>query len=208
MNPNPAAGGARSHAAIMSELAAVLRRADESTTSIESAIAQTNVSMQEIHANFGGARELILAMVAELSDSMSAPLSMDSKEADLRERLLEFGQRVTDVYATSHLRGLYRIAITESIRHTGLGRDFYDAGLGRLTQRLAKFLRIAQAQGAFRCADADLLASHLLALLRATLDVADEFPHELASSSIVRQEYVRNAIDLFRRGILAGRQSC
>jgi len=49
---------------------------------------------------------------------MSAPLTIGSSKPDLRRRLLEFGQCVTDIYATSHLRGLYRIAVTESIRHT------------------------------------------------------------------------------------------
>lgn len=208
MNAKSVADDPHSRAAILSEVAAVLRRADEGATSIESAIAQTDVSMHEITTSFGGSRELMLAMVAQLSDSMSAPLARDAQEAGVTERLIEFGQRVIDVYATSHLRSLYRIAITESIRHTGLGRDFYDTGLGRLAQRLADFLQIAQAEGALREADPHLLASHLLALLRANLDIADDFPYELASSPSARQEYVRNAVDVFCRGIHAGRHLC
>lgn len=208
MNPNVAADLQHSRATIMGKVATVLRDADASTTNIESAIARTSVSMQEISANFGGSRELLLAMVSQLSDSMSAPLTTASTTPDWRQRLLEFGQCVTEVYATSHLRGLYRIAITESIRHTGLGRDFYEIGPGRLEQRLADFLQLAQAEGALRCADPHLLASHFLSLLRANVDVVDTFPDDLVTSPVARGAYVRNVVDLFCDGINGGRPLC
>jgi AcrR family transcriptional regulator len=208
MNSDLAAGPQHSRVTIMAELATVLRDSDASITNIESAIAKTSVSLQEISARFGGKRELILAMASQLSDSMSAPLTIGSTKPDLRQRLLEFGQCMTDIYATSHLRGLYRIAVTESIRHTGLARDFHEVGLGRLTQRLADFLRIAQAEGALGSGDPHLLASHFLSPLRANLDVADTFSHDLATSPVARGAYVRNVVDLFCRGINRGRQLC
>ena len=213
MNPNVAADLQHSRATIMGKVATVLRDADASTTNIDSAIARTSVSMQEISAKFGGGRELLLAMVSQLSDSMSAPLTSgatkpESTKPDWTQRLLEFGQCVTEVYATSHLRGLYRIAITESIRHTGLGRDFYEIGPGRLEQRLADFLQLAQAEGALRCADPHLLASHFLSLLRANVDVVDTFPDDLVTSPVARGAYVRNVVDLFCNGINRGRPPC
>jgi hypothetical protein len=208
MNTNQAVDQ-RSRATIMSELATVLGRTDASTTSIESAIAKSGVPMQEISAKFGGTRELVLAMVAQLSDLMSAPLTIDSQEASFTQRLVEFGQRVIDFYATSHLRSLYRIAVTESIRHTGLGRDFYEVGPGRLTQRLTHFLQTAQAASALRCGEpAHLLASHFLSLLRAELDETDALPHEVATNPLVRSAYVRNVVDLFCGGINGGGKPC
>lgn len=202
MNAELAASHEHSRATIMAELAAVLRNANGNTTNIESAIAQTDISAREISASFGGNRELILAMVSELSDSMSAPLAGGSTKRDVRQRLLDFGQRVTDIYATSHLRSLYRIAITESIRHTGLGRDFYEVGPGRLTERLAKFLQTAQAEGELGSAAPRLLASHFLASLRTNLDVADTLSHGLAP--VADRAYVRNVVDLFFHGIDGG----
>jgi hypothetical protein len=147
-------------------------------------------------------------MIAQLSESMAAPLVSGSTGSDLRQRLFEFGQCVTDVYASSHLRGLYRIAITESIRHTGLGRDFYEVGPGRLKERLADFLQIAQAEGALRRADPHLLASHFLALLRANLDLGDIFPHDLATRPVAGDAYVRYVVDLFCRGLNGAGQPC
>lgn len=198
----------RSRATILAELAAVLRDADASITHIESAIARTSISPQEISARFGGTRELILAMASQLADSMCAPLTPRAQKLDLRKRLLEFGERVTDILATWHSRGLYRIAVTESIRHTGLARDFHEAGPGRLTQRLAEFLRSAQAQGVLRSADPHLLASHLLSSLRANPDVADSLLHNAPTRRRAGIAHVRNVIDLFLHGIGGGRPPC
>jgi hypothetical protein len=105
------------------------------------------------------------------------------------------------------LRALYRIAITESIRHTGLGRDFYEIGPRRVEQCLADFLQRAQTEGTLRGADPCLLASHLLSLLRANVDAIDTFPEDLASSPTSRGAYVQNAVDLFCDGIDKGRPS-
>lgn len=203
MNANLAASSQRSRDSIMAQLATVLRNSNERTTNIESVIAKANVSPQEIAAKFGGNRELILAMVSQLSDSMSAPLTIGAAKSDLQQRLLEFGRRVAETYGRSHLHSLYRIAITESIRHTGLGRDFYDAGPGRLTQRLAEFLQSAQAEGAFGSADPHLLASHFLSSLRANLE-GDDLAHGLATNAAAERTYVQNVVDLFFHGIDGG----
>jgi hypothetical protein len=203
-----AASPRHSRATIMAELTAVLRDCDASITNIESAIVGSGISTEEIAAAFGATRELILAMAFQLSESTCASLAIGSTKQDLKQRLLEFGQCVSEMYASSHWRALYRIAVTESIRHTGLAHDFHEAGPGRLTQRLADFLRVAQAEGTLGSADPHLLASHFLSPLRAVLDVADTFSCNLATSPVACSAYVRNAVDLFCRGISAGRQSC
>ena len=96
-------------------------------------------------------------------------------------------------------------AITESIRHTGLGKDFYDVGPGRVTQRLADFLRSAQDHGALGAGDPHLLASHLLAALRANLDIADTF---LPATHPIANAHVQRVVDLFMDGIDGGTQPC
>jgi hypothetical protein len=204
MNAELATSRSPSRESIMTQLATVLRDSAGSSTNIESAIAGMTVSAQDITANFGGNRELLLAMVRELSESMCEPLDTDSSNLDLRQRLFEFGQRVTDIYATSHLRSLYRIAITESIRHTGLGRDFFEAGPGHLTQRLGAFLQTAQAEGAIRAVDPQELASHFLASLRVHLDIADTFSQ--ASRQVSDPASVHSVVNLFLDGISEGTQ--
>ena len=208
MNANLATQARPSRNAIMAQLATVLRSSAESTTNIESAIAQASVSTRDISDHFGSNRELIVAMVAQLSDAMATPLATSSTKADLRLRLLEFGQRVSDTYASSHLRSLYRIAITESIRHTGLGRDFYEAGPGRLTHCLADFLRRAQAEGVLGAADPQLLASHFIAALRAQLELTDTYSLSRAPGPASDGSYFRDVVDLFFHGIDRRRQPC
>ena len=206
MHAELAATSQYSRTTIMAELAATLRNSNRDVTNIESAIANTGVPAQQISATFGGNRQLMLAMIGELSDSMCAPLSSTSA-TDLRQRLLDFGQHVTRIYATSHLRALYRIAITESIRHTGLGRDFYEIGPGRLTQCLADFLQLAQREGTLGGADPHLLASHFLSSLRAHLDVADTYSSGPATGAVAEGAYVRNVVDLFFDGVNGAKQS-
>lgn len=196
-----------SRAAIIAELAAVLRDCDASVTNIESAIARAGIPMQEISAQFGAPRQLILAMVLQLSRSMAASLAVETT-ADLRQRLIEFGRCVIHTYASSHWRALYRIAVTESIRQTGLGRAFYESGFGYLTQRLAEFLRLAQEQGTLGPGDPHLLASHFLSPLRALVDMPGAHALDLATSPLACSVHARNVVDLFCRGINGGRQSC
>jgi hypothetical protein len=208
MNAELAASPRHSRATIMAELATALRRSNVDATNIESAIAKTSFSAQEISATFGGNRELIVAMVSELSDSMSAPLTTSSTKSDVGQRLIDFGQRVTDIYASSHLRAVYRIAITESSRHTGLGRDFYGAGPGRLTQHLTEYLQGAQAEGVIGPGDPHLLADHFLSSLRANLDLADTFSNGVVTSPAAQSTYVRNVVELFFHGITEGERPC
>ena len=186
----------------------VLGKSGDDTTSIESAIAKSGVSVQEVSVVFGGTRELILAMVARLSDAMCASLSFGPTNLDLQERLLQFGQRAAGIYATSVWRALYRIGVTESIRHTGLGREFHEAGAGRLHRRLTEFLRTAQVEGALGPADPDLLASHFLSPFGAVLDAGGSNSHELQISPVGIGGYVRNLVDVFCHGIGGGRQPC
>lgn len=188
-------------AAIIARLAAAIREADTHITNIESAIATIGVSPREISLQFGGTRELILAMTSELTDRMSAPLAAVSMSADLRERLLAFAEHVLELCATSHWRGLCRIVVTDSIRKTGLARDFHEAGPGRLVRALAAFLRMAQEEGALASGDPHLLASHFLSPLIADLPQAGSCTHGCPPSPVVRSAYVRSLVDLFCHGI-------
>lgn len=207
MAPELAIPSRQARAAIVAAVAVALRDAGTSITNIESAIARTRVSEREVSEVFGSRRELLVEMVAQLSDSMCAPLEMEPTGPDWSLRLCAFGERVAEHYATSYLRSLYRIAITESIRHTGLGRDFYDAGPGRIKDRLTEFLRAAQAQGALRCSDPAAASRHFLSLLRVRLDEADSFPRDVDRFAATHA-YVQSVIDVFSHGIGGRRQPC
>ncbi|HEX5458936.1 MAG TPA: TetR/AcrR family transcriptional regulator C-terminal domain-containing protein [Steroidobacteraceae bacterium] len=195
-------------AAMVARLAAALREPDARITNIESAIAKSGVSLRDISLHFGGTRELILAMASELADRMAAPLAALSVTADLRARLLEFGEHVLELCATSHWRGLYRIGVTESIRKTELARELHEAGPGKLVQHLAAFLRMAQEGGALGAGDPLLLAGHFLSPLIAAHDPVDGLMPGSPPGAVARGTYVRNLVDLFCHGINRTRQLC
>lgn len=190
----------------MAKLAAAMSSPDANVSNIESVIAKVKLSLRDVSQMFGGTRELVLAMTSELTDRMCAPLAGIPTGADLGERLCEFGDQVLELCAISHWRSLYRIAVTESIRQTGLAGDFHELGPGRLAKRLAGFLRAAQEEGALACGDPHLLASHLLSPLLGGLGTSEEVAPWFAMSAIARRAYVRSLVNVFCHGITGARE--
>ncbi|RST48897.1 TetR/AcrR family transcriptional regulator C-terminal domain-containing protein [Variovorax sp. MHTC-1] len=190
--------------AILKEMADALRSASSGITSIEAVIATTNVTPQEIGNAFGDNQGLLVAIAEALAVSMLEPLDDCTTEVAFRQKLLAFGHRVTDEYSASQLKNLYRIAVTEVIRNTGVGCDFYNHGPGLLTAGLTRFFKAAQTAGIAVGQDSRNLASHLLALLRASFDLSDTFPADKPNESSHEQRDVSRIIELFCVGIQAG----
>lgn len=166
---------------ILEEIAAALRDAGDSVTNIQAVVAGTHVSHQEIHQLFGGFTGLLNALIERLAQSMLAPLESDREAGnEFLPTLIAFGQRVTDSATALQLKALYRIAITDTIRDTRLGQDFYARGPGRVLAGLASFLSSARSAGVALDGDSHQLASHLMALLKAYSGLPDGVAsHEL-----------------------------
>ena len=140
-------------------------------------------------------------------DVLSLPLQdLPGRKEEFLPRLLQFGQGLAEAYSFSHLRGLYRIAITESIRHSGLGRKFYELGPNVLTQRLASFLEEAQQAGAIGPVDSRLAAEHFLSLVRVGLDLIDRSSNSSATKEAHPRMVAEQAITLFHDGILGRKE--
>ena len=133
--------------AILIEVANALRAAGSDITNIQTVIAATTVSPQEIVDEFGDLGRFMIALVEALATSMLEPLDDCSTEASFQQKLLAFGNRVTGEHVAPQLKCLYRIALTEVIRNTGVGLSFYKHGLGLVTTELARFFRGSQAAG-------------------------------------------------------------
>lgn len=109
--------------------------------------------------------------------------------------------RVSDEHSAAQLKCLYRIALTEVIRNTGIGRDFYLHGPAFVTTGLARFIEHAQAAGIVREDDSRNLASHLMALLRADLDLSDRSPPASLDERSRPRGNASRAIEMFCAGI-------
>lgn len=169
--------------AILRDVAYAIRNADSDITSIEAVIAATEVTSQNIASKFGDTSGLIIALAEMVAMSMLQPLEDCTTEAGFRKSLLEFGSRVTDEYSGPQLKRLHRIALTDVIRNTGVGRDFYKHGPGLVQNELARFFRSAQAAGIVLSDDSHRLASHLMALLRAGWDLSGTAPQDVPNPS-------------------------
>jgi AcrR family transcriptional regulator len=195
-----------SRSEITTAIAASLRQMAETATDIEMVVNRTDISEQELIREFGSMHGLILALATELIDALSLPLRDPPQgKEEIVQRLLQFGQGCSEAYTSSYLRGLYRIAITESIRHSGLGPKFYEVGPHRLMQRLASFLDGAQQAGAIKPVDSHLAADHFLSLVRSDLDLIDRSSHSSPAKETDPRRVAEQAMSLFQGGILGGK---
>ncbi|HSV58682.1 MAG TPA: TetR/AcrR family transcriptional regulator C-terminal domain-containing protein [Variovorax sp.] len=192
---------------ILSEVADALQAADSGVRSIEAVIAKTDLSVQEIADAFGSNDGLVIALAEMLAASMLEPLEGSTTAASFRPKLIAFGHRVTNEHSASQLKNLYRIALTEVIRNTGIGPDFYKHGPGLLRDELARFFEAARSAGIVGEEDSHYLASHLLALLKASFDLSDTFPSDGSKHSSHERGDVSQIIDLFCAGIHTGAEN-
>lgn len=158
---------------ILSEVADAVRKAGRGVTSIEAVIAATRFSTPDVAEAFGSSRGLVVALVERIARWMLEPLADDAAGTSFQQKLLDFGLRVAQEYSAPQVQCLYRIALTEVIRNTGIGLDFYRHGPGFVTAGLARFLDTAQSAGIVLQADSRQLASHFMALLRVDFEVRD-----------------------------------
>jgi hypothetical protein len=191
----------RSRSEIIVAVAESLRQTAETATDIEIVVNRTNISEHEIVSEFGGVHGLVLALVSQLTDALSVPLlDLPQSKEEFAKGLLQFGRGVAE--ASSQLRGMYRIAITESIRNGGHGREFYEIGPNLLTQRLASFLEGARLAGVIGPVDSHLAAEHFLSLMRASLDLVDGSSISAPTKEAYAHIAAERAFSLFNGGIL------
>jgi hypothetical protein len=199
-NPWPANDGLDDQSEVLDEIKKALQAADGGVTDIESVLAGTTLSNDQVVKHFGSMHAVVIALVESLAVEMSTPLKAPAN-TPLREILLQFGQRITAEDCRWQLRGLYRIALTESIRNRETGEDFYHRGPGLLTAELAGLIKRYQAMGAVRAEDSYLLASQFMALVRMNLDDGDDVRTAVHSD-------VAKTVDMFCSGIQAGATPC
>ena len=114
-----------------------------------------------------------------------------------------------NAYSVSHLIALYRIAWTEATRHSGIGREFFEQGPGKLTMCLAEYLeRSTRRFNQFRIDNPKCIADNFLSLLIENLDLSDAITATRTSSAKDHNDAVIEAVELFCHGIVTEGQQC
>lgn len=189
---------------IIRAVADALREERTTATNIESAVDKAGADRDEVNATFGSMHVLILEMVFDLSAALIRPLEEGSKDRPVRDVLIEFGSRLAKTYSGSHLIALYRIALTEATRHSGIGRELFERGPGRLTMCLAQYLE----QSALRFNQGPVdnskrVAETFLSLLRENLALSNAVTTARISSPTDNSAAVIEAVELLCHGIVA-----
>ncbi|MCX7512271.1 TetR/AcrR family transcriptional regulator C-terminal domain-containing protein [Frateuria hangzhouensis] len=183
---------------ILDAVGEILRTTGRGVTEIEAAVALAGLTAAQVEVEFGSMDSLVIALVEQLCASVLEPLAQPPTQASFRIQLLAFSNRLVNAYSCSHLRGLYRVALTAAIRHIGTGPAFYQRGPGGLTAELARFIREAHDAGAIHAPNHFQLASHLVALLRADMDLSE------TGGSSSKAGDVSCAVEMFLSGVQTG----
>jgi AcrR family transcriptional regulator len=188
---------------IIGKVADVLREERATATNIESAVDKAGVDRDEVNATFGSMHGLILEMVSDLSGALIQPLEDQPTDRTVRDVLIEFGNRLAHTYSVSHLIALYRIALIEATRHSGIGREFFERGPGKLTMCLAQYLDYsARRFNQLRIDNPKRVADNFLSLLRDDLELSDAMTAKRTSSAKDHSDAVIEAVELFCHGIV------
>ena len=187
---------------IIQKVAEILCEERATATSIESAVAIAGVDRYEVSATFGSMQGLILEMVSDLSEALIEPLKDHVAERTVRDVLIEFGNRLADSYSVSHLIALYRIVLTEATQHSGIGREFFERGPGRLGICLAEYLEFAGRRfDELQITNPRCIADDFLSLLGDNLEASDAMTATRTSSAKHHSEAVVEAVELMCRGL-------
>jgi len=186
---------------IIRKVAEVLREERTTATNIESAVDKARVDRNDVNAIFGSMHGLILEMVSGLSGELIQPLEDRTIDRTVREVLIEFGIRLANTYSASHLIALYRIVLTEATRHSGIGKEFFERGPGKLRMCLAQYLEYsAQRSNQLRIQNSKSVADSFLSLLGDNLE-SDAMSATRTSSAKDHSDAVIEAVDIFCHGI-------
>jgi len=125
--------------------------------------------------------------------------TLNPDATDLRQELLDFGQKFLAVLYSSETIAIRRLTIAES-RHSDIGKMSFEHATVPIEKQVAAFLKKVMKRGALRASDPKPAAMHLLGLLesellqRVLLGVIDTVRPETLSG------VVRRAVDVFLTG--------
>ena len=169
-------------------------------------------SMSEIRSRIGGSKATlynyfpskeklffeVMYQAKELElGAITAELDPDA--ADVKQALLEFGQRLLPALYSPEAIAMRRLAIAES-GNSDIGKVVFAGATAPMEKHVAEFLKKSMKRGVLRTADPKTAAMHLLSLLesellqRVLLGMMDAVKPEETKGT------VRRAVDVFLSG--------
>jgi TetR/AcrR family transcriptional regulator, mexJK operon transcriptional repressor len=166
-------------------------------TSIEAIAEASKVSKVTVYNRFETKEALFAAMVEQQCFLMSAGFdALALKDGDLRQQLIDFGERTMDFLMQPHVMRFESRIASECEHMPEVGELFLDSGPRRMQQFLMNMIDQATAKGALKPCDSRLAAGHLYGLLVGF----DVFMSRYSRAKPTQEEYrphVAIAVDKF-----------
>jgi AcrR family transcriptional regulator len=169
-------------------------------------------SMSDIRARVGGSKSTLYNYFPSKEklffEVIHDPKELELEEivrtlnpdaADLRQELLDFGQRFLAVLYSPETIAIRRLTIAEA-RHSDIGKTSFESSTVPLEKQVGAFLKKVMKRGALRSSEPKAAAMHFLSLLesellqRVLLGVIDTVRPDTISGA------VRRAVDAFLSG--------
>ena len=169
-------------------------------------------SMSDIRARVGGSKSTLYNYFPSKEklffEVIHDPKELELEEivrtlnpdaADLRQELLDFGQKFLAVLYSPETIAIRRLTIAEA-RHSDIGKTSFESSTVPLEKQVGAFLKKVMKRGALRSSEPKAAAMHFLSLLesellqRVLLGVIDTVRPDTISGA------VRRAVDAFLSG--------
>lgn len=135
-------------------------------TSIDAIIERAGGSKRNVYSDFGGKEGLFAALVERNASSALASLDLGDTDRDLETLLFDFGVRMSELYVSPTVIGIYRTVVAESGRFPDLAGRFFEDGPERATLALAQVLEAARNAGEIVLDDPKAAADRFVAMMR------------------------------------------
>jgi AcrR family transcriptional regulator len=165
-------------------------------------------SMSEIRARIGGSKatlynyfpskeKLFFEVMYQATERELGAITaaLNPEAVDLKQELLQFGQKLLPILYSPGAIAIRRLAIAE-LGHSDIGKVVFEGSGLPMEKQVAQFLRKATKRGMLRIADPNIAAMHLLSLLESEL--LQRVLYGVIDS--VKPEAIRGAV---RRGVEA-----
>jgi TetR/AcrR family transcriptional regulator, mexJK operon transcriptional repressor len=165
--------------------------------SIEAIAAVSNVSKVTIYNRFGSKETLFSTVVERECQSMGIGLAdMTSNATNLREQLIDFGERAISFLTLPHVIRFERRIAAETEQRPEIGELFLNAGPRKMRAKLTEVMECAVANRTIRPCDCTLAAGHLYGMIVGFDIFMARFSKDGPDSDKLK-EHVELAVDQF-----------
>lgn len=174
---------------------------------VEDIVRRADCSKSSLYNLFAGKKQLLVAVVAELSDQFVGKLAtLDVSRMGVEEGLRAFGRRLLQILLDERHLAFYRLTIAQAGRMPEVGREWQRHGPDAVIHSIVQFIiRHQEAGGLARDFDARMAAQQLHDLMAFCLVHRAVLGNRASRREVLKT--IDDAVELFMRGYGAPKRS-